>query len=237
MIDLLNSYINQLTEVEVNLRPTVSRPVYPGVRCPSGTCDQFFFRHEISCRQLRLCYFVAPSLTRGQVCNLLLNCFWALPEQSLLSRSPAELTAIFYCLIWGSPNLEGQFPVFISPRNRAAQLYLRTMGSRSVASYDSRRLRWRYSNPPPHGIHLTAPIALFITFRHGSRRKHHSSVGAYGSLLSNGWCIPCLARSLHATIDKEWPIVSPRRMLETHPEGPCLFEADVKFHQTLMYDR
>jgi hypothetical protein len=42
-----------------------------------------FFRHEISCRQLRLCYFVAPSLTRGRVCNLLYNCFWALPEQSL----------------------------------------------------------------------------------------------------------------------------------------------------------
>jgi hypothetical protein len=30
-------------EVEVNLRPTVSRPVCPGVRRPSGTCDQFFF--------------------------------------------------------------------------------------------------------------------------------------------------------------------------------------------------
>jgi hypothetical protein len=86
-------------EEEVNLRPTISRPVCPGVRCPSGTCDQFFFRLEISCRQLRLCYFVAPSLTRGRVCNLLLNCFWALREQSPLSRSPAELTAIIYCLI------------------------------------------------------------------------------------------------------------------------------------------
>jgi hypothetical protein len=84
-------------EVEVNLRPTFSRPVCPGVRRPSGTFDQFFFRQEIFCRQLRLCCFVAPSLTRGRVCNLLFNCFWAMPEQSLLSRSPAELTAIFYC--------------------------------------------------------------------------------------------------------------------------------------------
>jgi hypothetical protein len=64
-------------EVEVNLRPTVSRPVRPGVRLPSGTLDQFFLRHEIFRRQLRLCCFVAPSLTRGRVCNSLLNCFWA----------------------------------------------------------------------------------------------------------------------------------------------------------------
>jgi hypothetical protein len=70
-------------EVEVNLRPTVSRPVCLGVRHPSGTCDQFFFLLEISFRQLRFCYFVAPSLTRGRFCKLL-YCFWALPDQSLM---------------------------------------------------------------------------------------------------------------------------------------------------------
>jgi hypothetical protein len=95
---------------------------------PSGTRDQFFFLLEISLRQLRVCYFVAPSLTRGRVCNLLYNCFWVLPEQSLLGWSPAELTAIFYCLIWDSPNLEGQVSVFISPRNRVTQLYSYTPG-------------------------------------------------------------------------------------------------------------
>jgi hypothetical protein len=108
--------------VEVNLRPTISRPVCLGVRLPSGTCDQFFFLFEISLRQLQVCYFVALSLTRRRVCNLLYNCFCALPEQSLLGRSSTELTAIFYCLIWDSPNLEGQVPVFISPRNRVPQL-------------------------------------------------------------------------------------------------------------------
>jgi hypothetical protein len=41
-----------------------------GVRDPSGTRDQFFFLHEIFFRQLRVCYFVAPSLTTGRVCNL-----------------------------------------------------------------------------------------------------------------------------------------------------------------------
>jgi hypothetical protein len=35
------------------------------------------------------------------------------------------------------PNLEGQVPVFISSRNRVAQLYLQAVGSILVASYDS----------------------------------------------------------------------------------------------------
>jgi hypothetical protein len=110
------------------------------------TRDQFFFLLEISFRQLRVCYFVAPSLTRGRVCNLLYNCFWVLPEQSLLDRSPAELTAIFYCLVRDSPNLEGQVPVFISPSNRVSQLYPRALGFLFVAPYDSQGLRWRFSN-------------------------------------------------------------------------------------------
>jgi hypothetical protein len=35
------------------------------------------------------------------------------------------------------PNLEGQVHLFISPRNRVAQLYPQTLGSLFVASYDS----------------------------------------------------------------------------------------------------
>jgi hypothetical protein len=74
----------------------------------------FFFLLEISCRQLRVCNYVAPSRQRGWVCKLLYNCSWAMPELSLLGRSPAGLTALFYCLIWDSTNLEGQVPVFQS---------------------------------------------------------------------------------------------------------------------------
>jgi hypothetical protein len=62
----------ELYEVEAKLRPTVSRPVRLGVRRSSGTRDQFFFFLEIFFRQLRVCYFVAPSLTRRRVCNILL---------------------------------------------------------------------------------------------------------------------------------------------------------------------
>jgi hypothetical protein len=44
----------------------------PRVKHPSGTRDQFLFLHEILFRQLQVCYFVASSLTRERVCNLLL---------------------------------------------------------------------------------------------------------------------------------------------------------------------
>jgi hypothetical protein len=64
-------YVGTEVEDEINLRPTVSPPVCLGVRHPSRTRDQFFFLLEISFRQLRVCYFVSPSLTRRRVYNLL----------------------------------------------------------------------------------------------------------------------------------------------------------------------
>jgi hypothetical protein len=126
-----------LVEVEVNLRPKVSRPVCLRVRHPSGTRDQFFFLLDISFRQLRVCYFVAPSLTRGLVCNLLYNCFWALPGQSLLGPSPAELTAniLLSHLRLLQPGRPG--PRILSPRNRVAQFFPPGTGFLFVAPYDS----------------------------------------------------------------------------------------------------
>jgi hypothetical protein len=38
-----------------------------------GPVTNFFFLSEISFRQLGICYFVVPSLTRGWVCNLLVQ--------------------------------------------------------------------------------------------------------------------------------------------------------------------
>jgi hypothetical protein len=60
----------------------------------------------------------APSQMRGWVCH---NCCWPSPAQSFSRTSSAWLMTIFYSQIWDSPNLEGQVPVFISPKNRVAQ--------------------------------------------------------------------------------------------------------------------
>jgi hypothetical protein len=55
--NILSDMSNGSVEVEVKLRPTVSRTVFLGVRRPSGTSDQFFFLLEIFFRQLGVCYF------------------------------------------------------------------------------------------------------------------------------------------------------------------------------------
>jgi hypothetical protein len=57
-------------KAKVILRPTISRPVRPGVRYPSGTRDQFFpFSLWLFFRQLWICWCGAPSLTRSRVCS------------------------------------------------------------------------------------------------------------------------------------------------------------------------
>jgi hypothetical protein len=87
-----------------------------------ATCrarDQFFFLLEIVFIHLRVCYFVASSLMRGLVCNLLHNCFWALPEQSLLGLSPAGLQIIFIVPILETP----------PPTWRTRSLYLHPPGT------------------------------------------------------------------------------------------------------------
>jgi hypothetical protein len=65
-----------------------------------------------------------------------------------MERCPAALTPTFNCLRWDSPNLEGQVPKFICPRNRVAQVYPQALGSLLIASYYSRSCEWNIGPSP-----------------------------------------------------------------------------------------
>jgi hypothetical protein len=133
-------------EVEVNLRPTDSRPACLGVGFPSGANNQIFVLSE-NCGFL----YVGHHLWwKDESLLYSYNCLWPLPEQSLSDPSPAEPTSVLYCLIKDSANLKGQVPLFTSPRNRVAQLYPRALSDLLVASYDLQGCGGSTSiNPPP----------------------------------------------------------------------------------------
>jgi hypothetical protein len=53
------------------------------------------------------------------------------------SESRGTHDHILFSQIRDSPNMEGQVPIFISPRNRVAQLNPQASGSLFIASYDT----------------------------------------------------------------------------------------------------
>jgi hypothetical protein len=117
--------------------------------------------------QLNTCgysVYVTSSLTRGFV-----YCLQLLLASRQRSRSqvrvPPDSWPNLVPQIQDSSNLEGQVPVFISPRNTYTSRHwvpfhrlLRLAG-----------LRWKYSNRPPRGDHWLVRVTLPLAFYHRVR--------------------------------------------------------------------
>jgi hypothetical protein len=138
-------------EVEVNLRPTVSRPVCLDVRRPSETSDKFFFLLEISFRQLWLCYFVEPSLTKGRVSNLLVQLLLGLARAVTLESKSRRSHGHILLSQLRLPQPGGPGSRIYISQEQGSPVIPPGTGFPFVASYDSQGLRWRYSNSLPQG--------------------------------------------------------------------------------------
>jgi hypothetical protein len=79
------------------LRETVSRPVYLGIKRPSGAYDQIFVT-------VRSCVFVdVGRFLWREDGSVIYNGCWAPPAQSFSGPSSLGLATIFYCLIRDFP--------------------------------------------------------------------------------------------------------------------------------------
>jgi hypothetical protein len=112
-------------EIDVTLRLTASQSVL--VSCPLWD----MWPDITSCQKdavWKLRYYFC-----GDLCDERIGLQFAV--QSLNGPSCAEPITILHCFIWDSPNLEGQVPVFIFPRNRVAQLYPQALGFIVIVIY------------------------------------------------------------------------------------------------------
>jgi hypothetical protein len=91
LLTVTDCLITKYIQVKAILWPTLSWPVRPGVRPPSGTCDQFFFQ----------CNMVYPLWQEGG--SVIYGCCLALPVQSVLSPSPVALMTVVYCFNLDTP--------------------------------------------------------------------------------------------------------------------------------------
>jgi hypothetical protein len=109
-------------KVKVMLLPTTSQPVCLGVKPHLRSKTRFLLLSD-SCGF----FDVGHPFWRWDG-SVVYNCCWLSPAQSFWVRVSRDSWPYIISQIRDSPNLEGQVPVFIPPRNRLAQLYPEALG-------------------------------------------------------------------------------------------------------------
>jgi hypothetical protein len=138
------------------------------------------------CQTLRVCWGRALSLTRRRVCllQLLLPIVIAV---ILGSKSSGNHDQILLSQIRGSPNLEGQAPVFISPGNMVNQLYSQAQGSLFIAFCDLQEYHC---------------LGILHTYMDAARTRTTEGTCHVFAIKPVDWCAGCTYRKLVT-----WPLL------------------------------
>jgi hypothetical protein len=117
-----------------------------------GSVTNFSFSLKFPLRQLRLCNFVAPSLTRGRVCKLLVQLLLGLARAVTLRSNSRRTHSHILLSHLRLPQPGGSDPRTYIPQEQGGPVIPPGTGFPFCRFLRLAGLRWRYSNPPPHGV-------------------------------------------------------------------------------------
>jgi hypothetical protein len=98
---------------------------------------------------------VAPSLTRGCVCNLLVQLLLGLPRAVTLGSKSRRTHDHILLPHMRLPQPGGPGPRIYIPQEQGGPVILPSTGFPLCRLLRLAGMRWRYSNPPPHGENLS----------------------------------------------------------------------------------
>jgi hypothetical protein len=134
------------SELSYDRRSVGQSVLVPGTHL--GPATNFSFTLKCSLDNYPVCYFVASSLTRGRVCNLLLLVLANAVPLWFESRGTQNYILLPQFLRLPQPG--GSSPRIYIPQEQGGPVILPGTGFPFRRLLRLAGLRWRYSNPPPH---------------------------------------------------------------------------------------